>query len=116
MGKTAKALVSWVPASKGGRKAPPTGPSYSTLVRFQDDPTWPEHAWSLKLEVIHTFAGGQFVYAKVQFLTEEAPQDLLHSGSRFELYEGRRMVATGLVREDDEAPRAESEFEAALLH
>ena len=116
MAKTVKALISWVPAVKGGRQQPPQGPSYTTVVRFDEDKTWPALAWSLVVDFNRSYAGGQYTYAKIKFLVDEAPQELLHGGSRFQLYEGRRMVATGLVREGDAVPSESVEFESSLLH
>src|SRR5438045_2240696 len=53
---TARAIVSWVPAAKGGRRKPPSGPVYSTVARFVDDPGWPAEAWSLVLRKVRTYA------------------------------------------------------------
>jgi hypothetical protein len=116
MAAIAKALISWVPSAKGGRQQPPSGPIYSTLVRFDEDTTWPNLAWSLVVEFIRSYAEGKYTYAKIRFLSEDAPHHLLHAGSRFQLYEGWRMVATGLVREGDEIPSESAEFETSLLH
>lgn len=116
MTKSAHAMISWVPASKGGRQVPPAGPSYTTLVRFDDDKTWPNSSWSLVVDFITSFQNGQYTVAKVHFLVEDAPHELLKEGGRFQLYEGRRMVATGLVREDHSSVDDLAEFEAALLH
>ena len=42
----AKGKIYWVPADAGGRKAPPTGPRYSSVARFKDhNANWPEQAW-----------------------------------------------------------------------
>lgn len=114
MNKAAKALISWIPAGKGGRQRPPVGPAYSTVARFDEDASWQE--WSLVVDFIHSFANGQYLEAAVRFLSDEAPRQLLHGGSRFQLFEGRHMVATGLIREDDAAPVEEGEFDSVLLH
>ena len=116
MSKTVKALISWVPANKGGRRQPPIGPSYKTCVRFDEDPSWPDEAWTLVVDFIRSYGDGQYLYAKVYFLMPDAPDKFLHAGSRFQLYEGRRLVATGLVREGDVAPNEPAEFESTLLH
>jgi hypothetical protein len=36
---------------------------------------------------------------RVQFLSPEAPQELLHPGSHFQLYEGSQLVARGEVQD-----------------
>jgi hypothetical protein len=70
----------------------------------------------LTVEYIRSYAGGQHLYARVCFLSPEAPSELLHEGSRFQLYEGRKLVATGLVRAGDMIPSKSDEFEKILLH
>jgi len=116
MAKSAKALISWVPATKGGRQQPPVGPSYSTVVRFDEDKTWSNPAWSVVVDFIKSFEGGRYTYAKVRFLAQDAPQKLLHADSRFQLYEGRRMVATGLITRRNMRPNKSAHFETSLLH
>lgn len=116
MSQSVEAFISWVPAGEGGRSRPPSGPTYSTVCRFEEDPRWPDQAWSLFVEFLKPIRDGRYLHANVRFLTDDAPQHLLHAGSRFELYEGRRRVAKGVV-----LPRALtvpdeiSEFESALI-
>jgi hypothetical protein len=116
MNEQVTAMISWIAPQKGGRSALPTGPIYSTLVRFDEDKNWPTQAWSARLEFIRSYAAGQYLFARVNFLSSDAPMHLLHEGSRFQLYEGRKLVATGLVRAGDAAPIESIEFEQALLH
>ena len=116
MDKPATAMLSWVPHEKGGRRAFPPGPTYSSVVRFDEDNGWPTNAWSLVVEYIRSYAAGQYVYARVKFLVPEAPHELLREGSRFQLYEGRKLVATGLIRAGDSVPNESDEFEQSLLH
>jgi hypothetical protein len=68
------------------------------------------------VEFLRSYAQGQYVYARIGFVSPEAPSDLLHEGSRFQLYEGRKLVATGLVRAGDAVPYESNEFERTLLH
>jgi hypothetical protein len=111
-----KAYVSWVPAEKGGRRELPTGPLYSTLVRFDDDPHWPHEAWSLIVRCLTPFDDGRFWFSEVAFLVDEAPTHLLHQDARFQLYEGRRMTATGIIlAATDQPPAGAEQFEATLL-
>jgi hypothetical protein len=93
-----RAKIRWLKASEGGRVAPPPGPKYSTVARFPEDATnWPEVAWSLVLEWSTPPEADGTVVVNVTFLSPKAPQTLLHPGATFELYEGRRRVATGEV-------------------
>jgi hypothetical protein len=116
MDKQATVMLSWVPPGKGGRKVFPPGPTYSSVVRFDEDKDWPTKPWSLCVEFIRSYASGKYVYARVKFLLPDAPHELLHEGSRFQLYEGRKLVATGLIRAGDSVPNESLEFEQALLH
>ncbi|MEO6435554.1 MAG: hypothetical protein ABIP55_07300 [Tepidisphaeraceae bacterium] len=113
--RSAKALVSWVPAAKGGRKRAPAGPMYSTVARFADDLNWPAEAWSLVVRKIRDYGGGRFWFAKVEFLVDDAPHGLLKPGARFDLYEGRKFVATGLVRGAQAKPPQKTRALQAVL-
>ena len=114
--RVAKAVISWVPAAKGGRKQPPTGPVYSTVARFTDDPDWPARAWSLVVRKLKAYGGGRFWFAQVEFLVDAAPHDLLRPGARFDLDEGRKLAATGLIRaERSRAPQQARSLQSVLL-
>ena len=96
--KTVKAMIRWIKPSEGGRNSPPPGPRYSTVARFAeiaDD--WPQTAWSLVLEWTELPDSNWTIVANVSFLARNAPQELLHAGAVFELYEGRQCVAEGKI-------------------
>jgi hypothetical protein len=113
---TERALISWIPADQGGRQAPPAGPRYVTVARFEEDEQWPDRAWSLVIEFVKTVDRGRYTLASVRFLAEEAPSHLLHRGSRFTLMEGARRVAKGVVLSPSTpVPDQMSEFEASLI-
>ena len=98
--KSVKARVCWTSAEAGGRKCPPPGPEYITVARFEDDKeNWPKKAWSLVVEFTRSAKADKpdCVIADVRFLAPDGPCNLLHQGSVFELFEGRRMVARGEV-------------------
>ncbi|HET6249220.1 MAG TPA: hypothetical protein VFE47_16110 [Tepidisphaeraceae bacterium] len=116
MTKKQRAIISWVPTESGGRRSPFVGPKYSTLARFEEDRQLAMGAWSLVVEFIHVFQNPRHVLAEVQFLSDEAPDQLLHDGSRFELLEGNKCTAKGIVLPSAvEVPREISAFEAALI-
>jgi hypothetical protein len=113
---SAQAVISWIPGERGGRQHPPAGPIYSTVARFEDDENWPRRAWSIVVEFERELSGGQHIVAKVRFLAGEAPVELLQEGSRFELLEGRRRTAKGvIVPQRTEIPAELNAFEAALI-
>ena len=95
--KQAQATLRWLSPDEGGRSEPPTGPSYSTVARFKEQRVdWTTEAWSLVVEFEVPPNDRQMV-ASVRFLVEDAPEELLHAGSEFELLEGTRLVAEGTV-------------------
>jgi len=97
-----QAKIRWKTKEEGGRSKPPAGvgtPAYATVVRFKDtDEPWPpERAWSLVIEKIEAESGEYDWLANVRYLVDEAPHDELKSGREFELFEGGKCVATGVL-------------------
>jgi hypothetical protein len=101
MKKVVKARIEWLLPEEGGRKRPPVGPKYSTVVHFEDDTTdWPEVAWSLVVDFNEPQNRSPDVVANIWFLAHDnpnAPNHLLRTGSRFQLFEGSQVVAKGEV-------------------
>ena len=98
MPRKVTAIIHWIPAAEGGRKHPPLGPCYSTVARFeQEAEKWPQEAWSIVAEFTNERDDSSCVEAEIRFLAPDAPSHLLEPGNRFELYEGRRLVARGEV-------------------
>lgn len=93
-----KAKLCWVKEIAGGRKSPPSGPRYVTVARFDEaKDRWPNEAWSLVLDFREPLDESLCMIADVRFLMPEAPVELLHPGSTFELFEGSKVVARGEV-------------------
>jgi len=98
MTRTVKANISWALPQAGGRQRPPIGPRYSTVARFEDNKdNWLKEAWTMVVEFSQASDESLRVIADVRFLVEYAPAHLLYPGSRFELFEGTRLVARGEV-------------------
>ncbi|HRK05969.1 MAG TPA: hypothetical protein PLW14_12840 [Chlorobiota bacterium] len=93
-----RALLTWNSSEDGGRKCLPTGPTYSTVARFDLQENWREEAWSLWIDFEESPKLETPQKVKVRFLLD-GPQILLSVGSRFALYEGSRVVARGEVVE-----------------
>ena len=92
-----KARIQWLSADVGGRPAPPTGPRYSTVARFAAvADKWPTEAWSVVLEIEEPANTGGVMTALIRLLAPDAP-DLLVQGGEFDLFEGRTIVARGVV-------------------
>lgn len=96
MSKSHRVTVNWIPSQEGGRKSLPSGKQYITTCRFQQDTddTWYQEAWSMVLEFdTPPTQQGYSCIGKAHFLANNAPNNRLQPGSRFELYEGKRKVA-----------------------
>lgn len=90
--------LTWTQAKIESNTPRPTHGRYSTVAKFADiAKTWPRETWSVVLEIVETERSSESWQASgtLRFLMEEAPHELLYSGSRFELYEGSVCVAMG---------------------
>ncbi len=93
-----KARLTWIPATRAELFT--VGSSYTTVVRFEDEKDkYPAEAWSLVVKFDSLPDDTGTTLTSVQFLVQEAPTYLLHPGSKFELYEGRQLVASGEIIE-----------------
>jgi hypothetical protein len=98
MDKEITALIRWLTPLAGGRTAPPSGPTYSTVAHFKESADeWPAVAWSVVLEFLEPFKSK----ALVRFLMPNAPDHLLKIGADFDLYEGPNLVAHAEVIEGE---------------
>lgn len=97
--KMMRAVVHWLKSEEGGRHRPPTGDTktpYSAVVRFAGQP-WPApSAWSLVVEKLRAIDAYTWE-ANIHFLFPEAPEEFLATGNSFELYEGKKRVASGTI-------------------
>lgn len=76
----------------------PRGKRFATPARFEhqgDD--WSDNAWSVVVSAADPVADDSTQSVRVRFLMEEAPHDWLVSGRKFELYEGRLLLAEGVI-------------------
>jgi hypothetical protein len=92
------ARIKWVSPAAGGRNDLPVGPKYITVARFKSQESdWINEAWSLVVEFINPINDDLSLLAKVKFLAEEAPSSWLKEGAAFELMEGNKVVASGVI-------------------
>lgn len=117
MSHEVRAIIRWVPVSRGGRQSPPaTSVGYCAPVRFESDPREEAGAWSLRITQSNPLRDSEVIDARVAFLFPDAPHRLLKEGERFELLEGRKVVAKGIcVGDAISVPPQINEFELALL-
>lgn len=94
---THAARVRWLSERERGKASLPPTLRYVALSRFDDDgAAWPDGAWSVELtfeEPPPEQGAADVSEGKVRFLFDTAPQDRLHPGTRFWLYEGPTRVA-----------------------
>ena len=93
------ARIRWLAPADGGRSFVPPGPVYSTVARFERwAERWPHEAWSVVLIISAPADVHGLMIAGIRILAgDDGPKDLLNSGSRLDLYEGRQCVAHGEV-------------------
>src|SRR6266571_5332891 len=98
MSLKAKAVIIWIPASRGVRsRVPSPMAGYTAPARFDSDPQQKLGSWSLRILTEKKLKGNKIIAAKVGFLAEDAPDNLLQPRAKFDLLEGKRVVAKGVV-------------------
>jgi hypothetical protein len=101
-----KAHIYWRTQEQGGRRRPPEGargwPPYATVVQFVDaPPSGPaDPTWSLVVDKICGLGSEYEWLAEVRFLVAHAPACELRERRCFELYEGSKCVAVGVLLGD----------------
>jgi hypothetical protein len=92
------ARITWLTPEEGGRRHPPPGPRYSAPARFEGQTPGAEGAnWSLVVDLVSRPPGSTDWIAEVRYLVDEAPHELLRLGACFEVYEGKKCVARGVL-------------------
>ncbi len=101
-----QASIEWLTQEEGGRKQPPTGeepPVYWAVVKLLDvEPQ--SNSWSMYVRKEASSDDGHKWDAVVKFRVDEAPHHLLSDNVRFELYEGPKRVANGIIHCDASEP------------
>ena len=96
--KKVKVLLFWLRRNEGGRVQPPHGKKYSTVIRFcSRGSDGDSSAWSVVLELGSLNQPCLTMFAEMSFLAKQAPSDALQDGFPFEITEGDRVVAKGVV-------------------
>ncbi|HPD01643.1 MAG TPA: hypothetical protein PLA01_09895 [Acetivibrio sp.] len=98
MNNNVKAKIYWISEKNGGRKNIPNSRNYSTVACFEDiKDQFSTEAWSVVIDLENAQKESNWVIADFRFLVESAPCNLLYTGSKFQLFEGRRLVAIGEI-------------------
>jgi hypothetical protein len=95
-----RARIHWLSPEEGGRRNPPGIDKYRGISRFDEDPNHRLGFWDLvvRFEIFPTSEDRDSV-AFVSFLADEAPHHLLRAGAPFEVMEGLKTVARGIIVE-----------------
>jgi hypothetical protein len=97
MTRSALARLRWLSEKDGGRTRLPAA-RFVSPVRFESQRSrWPRDAFSLVMEFTSQPDAERSHVVTVHFLVEAAPHELLSAGQEFDVLEGDRLVATGLV-------------------
>jgi hypothetical protein len=90
MAKLHPVLIHWSDEKLGSL---PASGQYVNVARFSEDgDSWLANAWSIVLEIRGDVRSRPCV-AGARFLSRDAPEERLRSGTRFELFEGIRITA-----------------------
>ncbi len=90
-----EAHVSWVPFEKGGReKHMPKNTKYCPIIVFLGEEM--DGTWSAEI-LTDSVNDNNESTIDISFLFPDAPFDLLKPGAKFELYEGKKLVARGVM-------------------
>ena len=97
MRKSVRARIRWIIPENGGRNRPvPSGVRYCPIVRFLHWPTDDSVTWSADFIATELDANLEMIVV-FSFLSDEAPFDCLSGANQFELFEGSKKVAMGVV-------------------
>lgn len=90
------ARIKWMTEEQGGRKTIPWDDKYGPVVVIKGNLiNLSETVWSLLVSNKESISEYETI-AEIKYLFENAPQNL-HRGVEFELYEGSKLVANGIV-------------------
>ena len=80
---------------------------YQGWVHFEKDPTWGQKTWTLLVDLAGPpDLSSDTVEATVYFFSDQAPQDVLEEGAKFELFMGQVHYTHGRIKQilpDDNA-------------
>lgn len=90
-----EANVSWVPFEEGGReKRMPQNTRYCPIIVFPRKKV--DGKWSAEILTDSVNDKNESIIV-ISFLFPDAPFELLKPGAKFELYEGKKLVASGVM-------------------
>ena len=99
MKKIVKAQITWIKYENGGRKNPPlAGTRYCPIVIFNKIKGETGEIWSADFICTEVDENLRSI-VEFTFLSEDAPINCLVKRNQFELFEGNKKVASGVIIE-----------------
>ena len=97
MNKNFHAEIRWLSAKQGGRQTGiPFSDKYAPIINIKDNPYSEHNAnWSVFVNNIEQISD-LVTIAEIHYLSDMAP-DNLKKDLKFELYEGNKLVALGII-------------------
>lgn len=90
------AQIQWLSYDQGGRKSLPSGNTYYPIIITEGNVFDPQkECWSVIVSDMQTIDTLKTI-SKIQYLSEKAPKNLFPK-TKFMLYEGPKLVATGII-------------------
>ncbi len=98
MKKEVVAVLHWSDEKYGRKFSVTQDWKYCPIIKFEDQPASTD-LWSAIIYLVRQQHDGS-LFARLTYFSDCAPFELLYSGHRFELFEGARKVANGVVLGD----------------
>lgn len=95
MSKKFEAVICWLTEAQGGRKEIPFSNKYAPIIKITKPLFESDDFWSVFVENKKILRNNETL-CHIKYLSEIAP-DNLYVGVEFMLYEGRKIVAKGVV-------------------
>ena len=96
MEKVMLAEVRWVHVSQCGKNHfPREWDRYTPLVEFENDIRAEGTSWSSDMTFVEVT--DEYSIVEFSYLVNEAPYENIYPGHKFKLYEGLRLVASGVI-------------------
>lgn len=89
------ARICWLSEEQGGRKSLPFGTKYVPILKLEEDVLGFEENWSAYIFNKKSLSENETI-SEVEYFSEFAP-DNLQEKVRFQLYEGKKIVANGII-------------------
>ena len=92
-----RAKLNWIPFEQGGRKTIIIGEKlkYCPIIKY-DNEDLAKEAWSVFIDS-SMLSGNNVTYITLTYFSDEAPFEKLQVGKEFALFEGRKLVAKGII-------------------